>query len=65
MKDEESCDASKCECSILEEDSNQLLKFRYKTTTLDPFMTEKSGFCVPIPDKEADADIIYKVVTAY
>ena len=64
MKDEETCDAAKCECSILEEDSNQLLAFRYNTTTLDPFMG-KNGFCVPVPDKEADADIIYKVVTAY
>ena len=64
MIDEDSCDADKCECSILEEDSNQLLKFRYQTTTLDPFMGG-NGFCIPVPDKEADADIIYKVVTAY
>ena len=64
MIDEDSCDATNCECSILEEDSNQLLAFRYETTKLDPFMAG-NGFCIPVPDKDADADIIYKVVTAY
>ena len=64
MIDEESCNAAECECNILEEDSNGLIKFRYETTKLDPFMAG-NGFCVPVPDKDADADIIYKVVTAY
>ena len=64
MKADESCNWETCECSILEEDSSQTLPFRYKTTTLDPFMGG-NGFCIPVPDKESDADIIFKVVTAY